>query len=173
MNNKCSNKIEKIIETGKKCKENLSSVIPNVNTVSPTNTYGRIYDATETPIALVASTPQEVPLGSIGEVNNIITTTLNRLTIPSNGVYLIDYYFSASPSANASVTVELTQNTTSISNTSVTRSMTTGNDSIFSSSTIIKLNKGDEIALSIDSTTGVTVTPSSGTSAYINILKIA
>lgn len=173
MDNTCSNKIDKIIEEGKKCKENLSLAIPNVNTVVPTSTYGRIYDTTETPIVLVANTSQNIPLSTIGDVNNIITSTLNKLTIPSNGTYLIDYYFSGSPSANASVTVELTRNDTAILNTSVTRSMTTSNDSIFSSSTIIKLDKGDEIGLNIESTTGVTVTPSSGTSAYINIVKLA
>ena len=142
-------------------------------TVSPTNTYGRKYDTTENPITLTQNVAADVPLGSNGPANGITLDTQNKLTIPENGVYQVDYYFYGSPSTNTDVTVRLNQNTTPISNTSITKSLTANVDTEFSGSTINSFNANDQIGLSIEATDAATISPGPDTSAYINIVKIA
>ena len=142
-------------------------------TVSPTNTYGRKYDTTENTITLTQNVAADVPLGSNGPANGITLDTQNKLTIPENGVYQVDYYFYGSPSTSTDVTVRLNQNTTPISNTSITKSLTANVDTEFSGSTINSFNANDQIGLSIEATDAATISPGSDTSAYINIVKIA
>lgn len=142
-------------------------------TVSPTNTYGRKYDTTENTITLTQNVAADVPLGSNGPANGITLDTQNKLTIPENGVYQVDYYFYGSPSTNTDVTVRLNQNTTPISNTSITKSLTANVDTEFSGSTINSFNANDQIGLSIEATDAATISPGPDTSAYINIVKIA
>ena len=142
-------------------------------TVSPTNTYGRKYDTTENTITLTQNVAADVPLGSNGPANGITLDTQNKLTIPENGVYQVDYYFYGSPSTNTDVTVRLNQNTTPISNTSITKSLTANVDTEFSGSTINSFNANDQIGLSIEATDAATISPGSDTSAYINIVGIA
>ena len=142
-------------------------------TVSPTNTYGRKYDTTENTITLTQNVATDVPLGSNGPANGITLDTQNKLTIPENGVYQVDYYFYGCPSTNTDVTVRLNQNTTPISNTSITKSLTANVDTEFSGSTINSFNANDQIGLSIEATDAATISPGSDTSAYVNIVKIA
>ena len=142
-------------------------------TVSPTNTYGRKYDTTENTITLTQNVAADVPLGSNGPANGITLDTQNKLTIPENGVYQVDYYFYGCPSTNTDVTVRLNQNTTPISNTSITKSLTANVDTEFSGSTINSFNANDQIGLSIEATDAATISPGSDTSAYVNIVKIA
>lgn len=142
-------------------------------TVSPTNTYGRKYDTTENTITLTQNVAADVPLGSNGPANGITLDTQNKLTIPENGVYQVDYYFYGSPSTNTDVTVRLNQNTTPISNTSITKSLTANVDTEFSGSTINSFNANDQIGLSIEATDAATISPGPDTSAYINIVRIA
>ena len=146
---------------------------PAGTTVSPTNTYGRKYDTTENTITLTQNVATDVPLGSNGPANGITLDTQNKLTIPENGVYQVDYYFYGSPSTSTDVTVRLNQNTTPISNTSITKSLTANVDTEFSGSTINSFNANDQIGLSIEATDAATISPGSDTSAYINIVKIA
>lgn len=66
---------------------------PRGETISQTNTYGRKYDTTQTGITLEANISQDIPLGSNGPANGITLETQNKLTIPTTGVYKVDYYF--------------------------------------------------------------------------------
>lgn len=66
---------------------------PSGETISQTNTYGRKYDTTQTGITLEANISQDIPLGSNGPANGITLGTQNKLTIPTTGVYKVDYYF--------------------------------------------------------------------------------
>ncbi len=142
-------------------------------TVAPTNTYGRKYDTTENTITLTQNVAADVPLGSNGPANGITLDTQNKLTIPENGVYQVDYYFYGSSSANTSITLNVNQNTTPISNTSITKSLTANVDTEFSGSTINSFNANDQIGLSIEATDAATISPASDTSAYLNIIRIA
>ena len=141
--------------------------------VTETTTYGRKYDTSQTPLTLTGSVSQDVPLASNGPANGITQETTNKLTIPANGIYKIDYYFSGSTNTTTDVTITLNQNTTPISNTTINKNLTANIDTDFVGSTIANFNANDKIGLSIEATNTATISPSSDTSAYINIIKIA
>ena len=138
-----------------------------------TTTYGRKYDTSQTPLSLTASVSQDIPLASNGPANGVTQETANKLTIPTNGIYKIDYYFSGSTNTATDVTITLNQNTTPISNTTINKNLTANVDTDFVGSTIANFNANDKIGLSIEATNTATISPASDTSAYINIIKIA
>ena len=140
---------------------------------SQTNTYGRKYDTTENTITLEANIPQDVPLGSNGPSNGITLGTQNKLTIPTDGVYKVDYYFSGSSNITADITLNVKQNATPIGSTTIGKNVTANVDSDFVGSTINAFSANDQIGLSLESTTAVTISPASDTSAYLNIVKIS
>lgn len=138
-----------------------------------TSTYGRKYDTTESSISLEANIGQDIPLGSNGPSNGITLGTQNKLTIPSNGIYKVDFYFSGGASVNTDLTVSVKQNSTSIGSTTINKNVTANVDTDFVGSTINSFNQGDQIGLFIESTNAATISPSSDTSAYLNIVKIS
>lgn len=135
-------------------------------------TFGSKYDNATNNITLDANVSQTIPLGSTGPNSGITTGTQNALTITEAGTYKVDYFFSGSPSTNANVTVEISQNTTPIGSTTIVKDTTTNNDSDFVGSSINSFAAGDNISLSIESTEAVTISPSAGTNAYLNIIKL-
>ena len=136
-------------------------------------TYGRKYNTSTDNISLETNIAQNIPLGNNGPANNITTATQNTLTITENGVYLVEYGFSGSSSTNATLTVEVNQNANAISGTSIVKTVTANNNTDFNSSTINSFAVGDEIGLSIMSSTTATITPANGTNAYLNIVRIS
>lgn len=136
-------------------------------------TYGRKYNTSTDNISLETNIAQNIPLGNNGPTNNITTATQNTLTITENGVYLVEYGFSESSSTNATLTVEVNQNANAISGTSIVKTVTANNNTDFNSSTINSFAVGDEIGLSIKSSTTATITPANGTNAYLNIVRIS
>lgn len=146
---------------------------PRGETISQTNTYGRKYDTTQTGITLEANISQDIPLGSNGPANGITLGTQNKLTIPTTGVYKVDYYFSGSASTNTEVTINLKQNATPIGSTTIGKNLTANVDTDFVGSTINAFTAGDQIGLSIESTDAATISPASDTSAYLNIVRIS
>ena len=136
-------------------------------------TYGRKYNTSTDNISLETNIAQNIPLGNNGPTNKITTATQNTLTITENGVYLVEYGFSGSSSTNATLTVEVNQNANAISGTSIVKTVTANNITDFNSSTINSFAVGDEIGLSIESSTAATITPANGTNAYLNIVRIS
>ena len=136
-------------------------------------TYGRKYNTSTDNISLETNIAQNIPLGNNGPTNNITTATQNTLTITENGVYLVEYGFSGSSSTNATLTVEVNQNANAIGGTSIVKTVTANNNTDFNSSTINSFAVGDEIGLSIMSSTTATITPANGTNAYLNIVRIS
>lgn len=136
-------------------------------------TYGRKYNTSTDNISLETNIAQNIPLGNNGPTNNITTATQNTLTITENGVYLVEYGFSGSSSTNATLTVEVNQNANAIGGTSIVKTVTANNNTDFNSSTINSFAVGDEIGLSIKSSTTATITPANGTNAYLNIVRIS
>ena len=136
-------------------------------------TYGRKYNTSTDNISLETNIAQNIPLGNNGPTNKITTATQNTLTIAENGVYLVEYGFSGSSSANATLTVEVKQNANAIGSTSIVKTVTANNNTDFNSSTINSFAVGDEIGLSIKSSTAATITPANGTNAYLNIVRIS
>ena len=118
--------------------------------ISTTNTYGRKYDT------------------------NLITQgTTNKLTIPATGIYKIDYYFSGSSNAATELTLNVKQNDNSLDSTTISKNVTQNQNTDFTGSTILNLTENDQIGLALQATDAATITPESGTSAYINIVRIA
>ena len=136
-------------------------------------TYGRKYNTSTDNISLETNIAQNIPLGNNGPTNKITTATQNTLTIAENGVYLVEYGFSGSSSTNATLTVEVKQNANAIGSTSIVKTVTANNNTDFNSSTINSFAVGDEIGLSIKSSTAATITPANGTNAYLNIVRIS
>lgn len=134
--------------------------------------FGRKYDNSENTITLEANIANTIPLGSTGPTSNVTTGTQNALTITEAGNYKVDYYFSGSTSANANVTVEIKQNATPIGSTTVTKDTTANQEVDFVGSSINAFVAGDNISIGIESDTAVTVTPSTGTGSYLNIVKL-
>lgn len=134
--------------------------------------FGRKYDNATNSLNLQENVSQTIPLGSTGPNSGITTGTQNALTITEEGTYKIDYFFSGSPSANANITVEISQNTTPIGSTTIVKDTTANVDSDFIGSSINSFAVGDNISLSIESTSTVTVSPATGTNAYLNIYKL-
>lgn len=137
------------------------------------STFGRKYDNANDSLSLEASIAQNVPLGSTGPTNNITTSTQNSLTITQNGVYLVEYFFSGSSSVNTELTLEVKQNSVPIGSTTIEKNVTANTEADFVGSTINSFSLGDEIGLSLQSTQAATITPSSGTNAYLNITRLS
>lgn len=138
-----------------------------------TNIYGRKYNTSQNTLTLEVSVPQDVPLGSNGPSNGITLNNQNKLTIPSDGTYKVDYYFSGSASTNTKITINVKQNDTPIGSTTISKDVTANVSSDFVGSTINAFKTNDQIGITISSTNAATITPGSDTSAYINIVKIA
>ena len=141
--------------------------------VAQTSTYGLKYDTTANPITLEANIAQDVPLGSNGPSNGITLGTQNKLVIPTDGIYKVEYFFSGGASTNTEVTLNVKQNANPIGSTTITKNLTANVDTDFVGSTINTFNANDQVGLSIKSTNAATISPASDTSAYLNIVKIS
>lgn len=179
MNNRYSKKIQHILEEGKKCKKKMTVIGPT-GPMGPTgpsgitiSTFGRKYNIATTAIVLDANIAQNISLENAGVVNNISILDQNLLTITETGIYLIEYYFSGTANQNTNLTIEVKQNETPIESTAITKSANANNDISFVGSTINSLNENDKIGLSLKSTIATTVTPSSNTNAYLNIIRLS
>ncbi len=135
--------------------------------------YGSKYDTTSNNINLTANQESTVPLGNTGPVSNIESTSTNALTITEDGTYKIDYLFQGSSSAAITLTLELTKSTTPIVSSSITKDIEANKDVTLSGSIIIDLQTDDEIGLGLEGSSDATISPTDGTSAYINIIKLA
>ena len=71
------------------------------------------------------------------------------------------------------ITLNVKQNATPIGSTTISKNVTANVDSDFVGSTINAFSADDQIGLSLESTTAVTISPASDTSAYLNIVKIS
>ena len=134
--------------------------------------YGSRYDATENTIAATANTSTVIPLTTIGETMGITSETENALTINENGIYKIDYLFQGSSNVQGDLTLEVMNNNNQIKGSTITKEVTANNDATLVGSVITPLNAGDKITLSIESSVTATLTPTSGTSVYLNIVKL-
>lgn len=135
--------------------------------------YGSKYNTTGNNINVNENNDTAVPLATSGPTSGITSTSTDTLTINETGIYQINYFFSGSPSVKTELTVEVLQNTNPIGRTTITKEVDADVDEIFSGSAIVNLTEGDEIGLGLAANVTATVAPASGTSAYLDIVKIA
>jgi hypothetical protein len=134
--------------------------------------YATKYDAVGNDIQLTENVLATIPLNSTGPTLNIDSATTNMLVINEAGVYKIDYYFQGSTETNATVVLEVVQNTNPISNSSISKEFETNVDNSINGSIIASLNENDKISLGLDSTETTTMSPATGVNAYLNIVKL-
>lgn len=186
MNNENSNRIKDIIKNNQNCCNRTCIVVGPTGPAGPTgpqgipgpsgtifNTFGRKYNNNNNQIALETNIENEVPLSQAGPVDNVLTTTQNKLTITQEGVYLIEYFFSGSSSVGANLTIGVKQNNNTIGSTTITKTLTANTNTDFSGSTINSLSANDQIGISIKSSAAGNVTLGSGTNAFLNIVRIS
>lgn len=137
-----------------------------------TSAYGRRFNTSTDTIELIADTPATIPLNTLGPVENVNGETENQLLVEETGIYLIEYYFSLSSSAEATINVSVKQNESPIGSSTITKSLQADTNTDFYGSTINTLNAADTIELVIQSSAEATITPAGGTNAYLNIIKI-
>lgn len=94
------------------------------------------------------------------------------LVINETGVYKIDYYFQGSANTNSTVILEVVQNTNPISSSSISKEFETDVDNGMNGSIIVSLTSNDKIGLGLDSRESITMTPTTGVNAYLNIVKL-
>lgn len=187
MNNEYSSKIQCILEEGKKCKKKLSFIGPTGPTgpkgekwdagpTGPSGTgilaYATKYDTVGNDIELTENVLTTIPLNSTGPTLNIDNATANMLVINETGVYKIDYYFQGSANTNSTVILEVVQNTNPISSSSISKEFETDVDNGMNGSIIVSLTSNDKIGLGLDSRESITMTPTTGVNAYLNIVKL-
>lgn len=140
---------------------------------SVNSVYGRKYDTTSNNISLTQNIVTTVPLSSTGPLLGITGDNTNTLTIPSNGVYKIDYFFQGSTSVETTLTMEVLRNNVLIDSSSIDRETSVDVDETFYGNIITELSENDEISLGLDSTEDAEVSPSLYTNAYLNIVKLS
>ena len=140
---------------------------------SVNSVYGRKYDTTSNNISLTQNIVTTVPLSSTGPLLGITGDNANTLTIPSNGVYKIDYFFQGSTSVETTLTMEVLRNNVLIDSSSIDRETSVDVDETFYGNIITELSENDEISLGLDSTEDTEVSPSLYTNAYLNIVKLS
>ena len=107
-----------------------------------------------------------------------ITNMIGSLNTPvyisslEDGIYKIDYFFSGSPSTEATLTLSVSQNTNPINSSNIIKEISANTDDELSGSIIANLSANDEIGLNLSSNVTATVSTATGTNAYLNIIKI-
>ncbi len=139
---------------------------------SPVSVFGRKFDDSVQNINLLPDTSFVIPISNNGDSSLINIDVENTLTITQDGNYKIDYFFSGISHENANITVEVKQNDEVINGTSIVRDTIADATTDFVGSTIAFLSAGDNISISITSTSTVTISPVIGTNAYLNIYRL-
>lgn len=134
--------------------------------------FGRKYNNQANAINLQPNVAQTISLGTTGPLSKVTGDTQDILTTTTDGNYEIEYFFSAQAGTAAEVTVEVIQGSTPIGSTTITKNLLANTQTDFVGSTINAIDANTNISLNIKSTQTVTLTPASGTNAYLNIMKI-
>lgn len=137
------------------------------------NEYASIYSTANDNITLTQDVLSTIPLVSTGPNQTLTPTPANNITVPETGTYKIDYFFQGATSTNGELTLEVTQNANPINSTSIIKDATANVDESIYGSAIVNLTANDQIGLGLSSSVAATVTPSSGTNAYLNIIKLS
>ena len=135
--------------------------------------YGRKYDSNGTTISLTENVVSTIPLATSGPLKEITGTNPNTLTINSNGIYKIDYFFRGSSSVATTLVLEVLKNNVLINGASLDKEMEIDVDESFNGSIIVELATNDEISLGLDSSETAEISPSAYTNAYLNIIKLS
>lgn len=134
--------------------------------------YASIYEDNGNSYSLTPNVPNQVELGKTSQNKNVDTSFTNSIKIQNDGIYKIDYFFSAVSSATADISVEARKGNVTIAGTKITRKASSQEYIAFVGSIIVNLDKDDIVDLGVSSSATVTLTPGDETVSYLNIMKI-
>ena len=134
--------------------------------------YASLYEDNGNSITLKPNVTNQVELGKHSQNKNVNISFTNAVKIKNEGIYKIDYFYSAVTSDNAEITLSLRKENNPIEGTKIIRKVTKDEQFTINGSIILDLNKDDLIDLGISSQTEVTLTPKEETIAYLNLMKI-
>lgn len=134
--------------------------------------YASLYEDNGNSITLKPNVTNQVELGKHSQNKNVNISFTNAVKIKNEGIYKIDYFYSAVPSDNTEITLSLRKENNPIAGTKIIKKVTKDEQFTINGSIIIDLNKDDLIDLGISSQTEVTLTPKEETIATLNLMKI-
>lgn len=151
---------------------NIGPTGPTGPSGSATGVYASKYDIVGNLITLTTNQTETVPISTLGIASNITGTKANTLTINESGVYKIDYYFQGSSDVNTKITLSLLKNNIVLNNSGIAETFEPNVDETYNGSVIVMLAQNDDISMGLSSTVSATITPSTSTNAYLNIVKL-
>ncbi len=136
------------------------------------DSYASLYEDNGNSITLKPNVTNQVELGKHSQNKNVNISFTNAVKIKNEGIYKIDYFYSAVPSDNTEITLSLRKENNPIEGTKIIKKVTKDEQFNINGSIILDLNKDNLIDIGISSQTEVTLTPKEETIAYLNLMKI-
>ncbi len=134
--------------------------------------YVSLYEDNGNSYTLKANVANQVELSKTSQSKNVNTTFTNSARIKNEGIYKIDYFFSATSSASADISIEVRKDNTTIPGTKIVRKTGAQEYVYFLGSIIKDLNQNEIIDLAVTSSVATTLTPGDETISYMNLMKI-
>lgn len=138
----------------------------------PRSVFGYKFSDAGNIVNLEDDTFKEVELNRTGEVMGIINTG-NAFTINEDGIYKIEYFFSASSSVQTALFTEIWLNGEFVEGSEVSKDVIVNNDTDFHSMTVTRAKKGDIINLVVKTRKASELTTAPDTNAFLYISKLA
>ncbi len=138
----------------------------------PRSVFGYKFSDAGNIMNLEDDTFKEVELNRTGEVIGIINTG-NAFTINEDGIYKIEYFFSASSSVQTALFTEIWLNGEFVEGSEVSKDVIVNNDTDFHSMAVTRAKKGDIINLVVKTRKASELTTAPDTNAFLYISKLA
>lgn len=133
--------------------------------------YGGLYSTSTATVALTASTPVTLTLGSQMPVLNE-TYGANSITVDEEGDYEINYGLLGSVDPASTITISVNVNGTPEASATISQDFITGTARSMNGSTIVSLDAGDVVTLTVEGSATTTLTPLDNVNSYLTVKKL-
>lgn len=137
------------------------------------DTYANIYEDNGNSYSLTANKSNQVELSKVGQNKNFNVSFTNGLKTKAEGIYKIDYFFEATASTSANISVEVRMDNVTMPGTKITKKVNNQEYASFTGSIIASISKDVLIDLAVSSSANVTLTPDEAVVSYLNIIKLS
>ena len=103
---------------------------------------------------------------------NVTYSPANSITVPTAGVYEVNYYTNVSAALGTTVTMSVRRNGTAIPQATISRVLSVGLSSLYNGSFIIALSAGDVIDMALSALLAVGITLGSGVNTTLTLKQI-
>lgn len=134
--------------------------------------YASLYEDNGNSYTLRPNVSNQVELSKTSQSKNVDTTFTHSIKIKNEGIYKIDYFFSATSSAVTDISLEVRKNNTTIPGTKIIKKVNAQEYVSFYGNIIVDINAQEIIDLAVTSTQQVTLTPGDETISYLTLMKI-